>query len=210
MSLTGNIKSGGTLKGKINGLKTIHGYSAYEVAVIEGFRGTKEEWLASLKGEKGDRGERGIQAHYDEETKTLFITGIDDEGGNDEVNGDKGNNDEVETCKHTDTEQSIERATENSPYHYVTEVCNECGETTKQQVFCTDEDGDGLCDVCGGCVPYCASHTSTAEQYGETQHIRHYTCKTCGKSAEDVAQIEDCAGYVKDGVCLVCGRMVSG
>ena len=83
MSLSGTIKSGGTMIGKINDLKTIHGYSAYELAVIaEGFEGTKEEWLDSLKGEKGEqgkRGERGIQAHYDEETKTLFITGGDEE-----------------------------------------------------------------------------------------------------------------------------------
>lgn len=32
------------------------GYSAYEVAVQNGFVGTEEEWLESLKGEKGDPG----------------------------------------------------------------------------------------------------------------------------------------------------------
>lgn len=32
------------------------GYSAYEVAVQNGFVGTEEEWLASLKGDKGDTG----------------------------------------------------------------------------------------------------------------------------------------------------------
>lgn len=51
MSLTGKAE-GKTLQGKINTLKTIHGYSAYELAVINGFSGTEEEWLASLKGEK--------------------------------------------------------------------------------------------------------------------------------------------------------------
>ena len=78
MSLTGNAKAKETLRGKINGLKTIHGYSAYEVAVVEGFRGTEEEWLQSLKGEQGEqgiRGERGIQVSYDETTQTLHITG---------------------------------------------------------------------------------------------------------------------------------------
>lgn len=35
------------------------GYSAYEIAVRDGFIGTEEEWLASLKGEKGDIGETG-------------------------------------------------------------------------------------------------------------------------------------------------------
>lgn len=53
MSLKGNAE-GKTLQGKINSLKTIHGYSAYELAVINGFSGTEEEWLASLKGDKGD------------------------------------------------------------------------------------------------------------------------------------------------------------
>lgn len=33
------------------------GYSAYEVAVQNGFVGTEEEWLASLKGDKGDTGD---------------------------------------------------------------------------------------------------------------------------------------------------------
>lgn len=32
------------------------GKSAYEVAVLNGFEGSEEEWLASLKGEKGDAG----------------------------------------------------------------------------------------------------------------------------------------------------------
>ena len=37
------------VRGKLSGLKTIHGYSAYEVAVINGFSGTEKEWLDSLR-----------------------------------------------------------------------------------------------------------------------------------------------------------------
>lgn len=33
------------------------GLSAYAVAVAEGFTGTEQEWLGSLKGEKGDTGD---------------------------------------------------------------------------------------------------------------------------------------------------------
>lgn len=58
MSLTGKA-DGKTLRGKINRLHELRGYSAYEVAVINGFEGTEEEWLESLKGEKGEKGDKG-------------------------------------------------------------------------------------------------------------------------------------------------------
>lgn len=35
------------------------GKSAYEIAVENGFEGTEQEWLASLKGPKGDPGKDG-------------------------------------------------------------------------------------------------------------------------------------------------------
>lgn len=56
MSLTGNAESKQVLRGKLSGLKTIRGYSAYEVAVINGFSGTEKEWLASLNGSGGGGG----------------------------------------------------------------------------------------------------------------------------------------------------------
>ncbi|MGG0052771.1 hypothetical protein [Bacillus atrophaeus] len=37
----------------------VTGKSAYDIAVDNGFSGTVEEWLASLKGEKGDKGSIG-------------------------------------------------------------------------------------------------------------------------------------------------------
>ncbi len=37
------------------------GKSAYELALDGGFEGTEEEWLASLKGDKGDTGAQGPQ-----------------------------------------------------------------------------------------------------------------------------------------------------
>lgn len=48
MSLTGKAE-GKTLRGRINRLEELQGYSAYEVAVVNGFVGTEDEWLASLK-----------------------------------------------------------------------------------------------------------------------------------------------------------------
>lgn len=37
----------------------VAGLSAYAVAVVNGYVGTEEEWLASLKGDKGDIGPAG-------------------------------------------------------------------------------------------------------------------------------------------------------
>lgn len=39
------------------------GYSAYEVAVLNGYTGTEEEWLASLQGEQGPEGPEGPQGN---------------------------------------------------------------------------------------------------------------------------------------------------
>ena len=47
-------------QGRINRLSVLC-IDAYGVAVKNGFEGTVEEWLASLKGEKGDQGIQGIQ-----------------------------------------------------------------------------------------------------------------------------------------------------
>ena len=38
----------------VEGIETSQGKSAYEIAVENGFEGTAEEWLASLKGKKGE------------------------------------------------------------------------------------------------------------------------------------------------------------
>lgn len=47
--------------GVIQGPKGEPGKTAYQHAVDNGFVGTEQEWLASLKGEKGDTGEVGPQ-----------------------------------------------------------------------------------------------------------------------------------------------------
>lgn len=53
------------------------GYSAYEVAVKNGYTGTEAEWLATLKGEKGEKGEPGVN-------------GTDGKPGKDGVDGTNG------------------------------------------------------------------------------------------------------------------------
>jgi hypothetical protein len=57
MSLEGTA-SGGVLRGSLHSLDVLT-ISAYGIAVKNGFEGTEEEWLESLRGEKGDRGDDG-------------------------------------------------------------------------------------------------------------------------------------------------------
>ena len=51
--LRGSLSATETVRGSMNSLEFIKGYSAFEVAVINGFKGTEEEWLASLVGADG-------------------------------------------------------------------------------------------------------------------------------------------------------------
>lgn len=50
MSTKGSAESYIELRGSLSKLDAIHGKSAYQVAVANGFDGTEAEWLASLKG----------------------------------------------------------------------------------------------------------------------------------------------------------------
>lgn len=47
--------------GYVDMLRGKDGKSAFELAVEQGYTGTLDEWLASLKGEKGDTGEQGLK-----------------------------------------------------------------------------------------------------------------------------------------------------
>ena len=59
----------------VDGVRGVRGYSAYEVAVQNGFSGSKDEWLASLKGEKGDRGIQGEQGETGLGIESAYIDG---------------------------------------------------------------------------------------------------------------------------------------
>lgn len=56
--IRGTISGVGELRGITFPMKVIH-TDAYAIAVSNGFKGTLEEWLASLIGEKGDKGDKG-------------------------------------------------------------------------------------------------------------------------------------------------------
>ena len=48
-----------TISEMIKGDRGPKGYSAYDIAVQNGYIGTQEKWLESLKGDKGDKGDMG-------------------------------------------------------------------------------------------------------------------------------------------------------
>lgn len=54
------------LEGTFDG-PVVRGYSAYAIAVQNGYVGTIEEWLESLKGEKGDKGDPGDKGDHGEQ-----------------------------------------------------------------------------------------------------------------------------------------------
>lgn len=58
-------------------MQTWRGYSAYEIAVQNGFEGTEEEWLASLKGERGDDAATITVNRKDAVDKNITLYGTD-------------------------------------------------------------------------------------------------------------------------------------
>lgn len=67
--LTGTLSSTEELTGTLDG-PLVRGYSAYEIAVQEGYEGTVESWLLSLVGAQGGTGPQGIQGIQGEKGDT--------------------------------------------------------------------------------------------------------------------------------------------
>ena len=71
------------------------GKGAYELAKEYGYVGTAEEWLASLKGERGERGEQGVQGQKGEqgargEQGLRGLQGVQGQKGDTGAKGDRG------------------------------------------------------------------------------------------------------------------------
>lgn len=61
-----NPKKGDYIKDKPTEMEVVRGYSAYQVAVMNGFSGTEQEWLASLVGPRGKDGDALTEAEKEE------------------------------------------------------------------------------------------------------------------------------------------------
>ena len=69
-NLQGSINTKINLSGELFKMGT-KGYSAYELAVQQGFEGTIDEWLTSLKGEKGEDGSIVFEELTEEQKEML-------------------------------------------------------------------------------------------------------------------------------------------
>ncbi len=69
----------GTLEEWLASLSGNNGLSAYELAVENGYRGTEEEWLASLKGIAGDKGDDGNTPKLKIENGYWYVSYGDDD-----------------------------------------------------------------------------------------------------------------------------------
>lgn len=76
----------------LSGAQGIQGLSAYQVAVQHGFEGTEDEWLISLKGEKGETGPKGDKGDTGDKGATgeRGPQGLQGERGLQGVQGKKG------------------------------------------------------------------------------------------------------------------------
>lgn len=74
-----DIKNEMTVKGKISTVIGADGKSAYELAVLKGFQGTLEEWLGSLKGEKGNKGDKPVKEvdYFTPSDKAEFVKDVE-------------------------------------------------------------------------------------------------------------------------------------
>lgn len=72
MSLEGNAVAGQTLKGRINAIDILT-ISAYGIAVKHGFKGTEEEWLASLEANP-ERIKQYVNEYLEENPTTVDTT----------------------------------------------------------------------------------------------------------------------------------------
>ncbi len=72
--LSGLVSDATRFVGKLSNT-TLRGYSAYDIAVLEGFSGTEEEWLETLKGERIElRNNNGIlQWKYESESEWIDL-----------------------------------------------------------------------------------------------------------------------------------------
>ena len=98
--------------------------TAYGLAVKRGFKGTLDEWIASLKGEKGDQGDKVELRYLEDKIQWRWIP----DGGPIAVEGDPP----LETQTIADEQSVTEDLTDNYEWHDLIDVAEIRGEIIEQ------------------------------------------------------------------------------
>ncbi|MBP3634687.1 MAG: hypothetical protein J6J43_08965 [Oscillospiraceae bacterium] len=110
-------------------------------------------------------------------------------------------------CPHAEEDRLV-NMTNHYGTHSIYEHCNGCGTDIRNVTEpCTDEDGDGICDVCNGDAE-CPHHTNwwqtTAQSNGNETHTITRVCSNCGEVVE-TGETWPCYDGDNDGMCEDCG-----
>ena len=83
-------------------------------------------------------------------------------------------------------------ASNGNETHTTTVTCSACGEVISTVVqACSDGDGDGTCDICGGAVSVVCTHESTRVECvsnGDGGHTTRTICTSCGAVVSETTQ----------------------
>lgn len=105
--IVGTLSSNGSISGGVGIVYGKDGKSAYEIAVKNGFEGTEDDWLDSLKGEQGDKGDKGDAFTYVDFTpeQLASLKGEKGDKGDTGEKGDKGDKGDAFTYEDFTDEQ---------------------------------------------------------------------------------------------------------
>ena len=117
-----NIEAPIVLTTKQSGLAK--GYSAYEVAVINGFVGTEQQWLNSLVGEQGEQGEQGLPGLNGSDGDSAYQVALD--------NGFVGTEQQWLDSLNGDDAPSTMSAISFTPYNLITSIT---GQAAVEQLY---------------------------------------------------------------------------
>lgn len=124
--------------------------------------------------------------------------GSTDNGGNNNGNGD-GNGDQTDDCIHTFSEAWAR----NSSQHWHAATCEHTDQKSELAAH-SDEDQDGLCDVCS----YNVGHTHTFATEWESNELAHWHVATC-KHTDEKGDYAAHTDVNANGKCDVCDADVS-
>ena len=142
--------------------------TAYGLAVKRGFKGTLDEWIASLKGEKGDQGDKVELRYLEDKIQWRWIP---DAGAaeNESVEDDAG------------TENTAEDLKDDYEWHDLINVAEIRGEIIEQ----TLEEARGAADTAAKMADSADAASAAAQEAARSASSSAINAGTAARSAED-------------------------